>query len=263
MHTITGDVKTFSLPGFLNDRRVWVYLPPGYYNSADRYPVLYMHDGQNLFDAATSYAGEWQVDETCERLIKAGEIEPIIVVGVDNASEGRIAEYTPWPDPSRGGGKAGPYLAALKNVLKPEIDSRYRTLDDAAHTFIGGSSLGGLISAYAGYTDPGTWGGVLAMSPSYWWDGEMFAAWAAARPKPALRYFYQDMGTAEKGADPGVDDYITQLRRVEKTALKQGFVSGRDFLSVESAGDAHNEAAWARRLPAALKFLFGKNKSPR
>lgn len=256
-HTVTGDVSTLSLPGFLGGRRVWVYLPPGYSGSQARYPVLYLLDGQNLFDAATSFAGEWRVDETCERLIRSGELEPVIVVGVDNAGAGRIAEYTPWPDQEHGGGGAGPYLAALKTALKPEIDARYRTKSGAADTFIGGSSLGGLLAAYAGYSDPGTWGGVLAMSPSYWWAGEKYASWAAAQGKPALRVFYQDMGTAEAGADPGVQDYIGQLRRAGAVAMGQGFVAGRDFLSVEAAGDAHNEAAWARRLPGALEFLFG------
>ena len=255
--TVTGDVSVFALPYFLGGRSVWVYLPPGYTaQTARRYPVLYMHDGQNLFDASTSYAGEWRVDEACQSLILSGEIQPLIVVGVENGGAARMDEYTPWADKDYGGGKADAYLAALKNILKPEIDRRYRTLPGAGNTFMAGSSLGGLLSAYAGYTDPGTWGGVIAMSPSYWWDGQQFAAWAALRPKPALRFFYQDMGTREGGADPGVNDYIGTLRKVETLALTQGFKDGKDFYSFEAPGQTHSEASWASRFPFILKLLL-------
>ena len=255
-HTVTGDVSVISMNDFMDGRKLRVYLPPGYHSGSRRYPVLYMMDGQNLFDAATSFAGEWRVDETCDALIRAGEIEPLIVVGIDNAGQGRIAEYTPWPDPKYGGGDAAGFLAELKGTLKPAIDRLYRTRPEPAHTFIGGSSLGGLISAYAGYSDPGTWGGVIAMSPSYWWDGERFAAWAAGRRKPALRFFYQDMGDSEKGADPGVEDYIGTLRRVRKLALSQGFREGEDLFSVEAAGHSHSEKYWAERFPLALRRLL-------
>ncbi len=257
--TITGNVSIITLPYFLNGRRVWVYLPPGYDEEpARRYPVLYMHDGQNLFDAYTSYAGEWGVDETCEKLINAGEIPPLIVVGVENARAGRIDEYTPWRDKENGGGKAGAYLKELEDTLKPAIDRRYRTLPGAENTFMAGSSLGGLLSAYAGYLRPDVWGGVIAMSPTYWWASESFAAWAGTRPKPALRFFYQDMGTREDGADPGHDDYMETLRRVRKLALAQGFTEGKDFFSLEAAGQTHSEGAWARRFPRILKLLLGR-----
>lgn len=261
--TMTGDVSIIALPFFLKGRRVWIYLPPGYGgDTSRRYPVLYMHDGQNLFDAAASYAGEWEVDEACERLIGSGEIPPLIVVGVENAREGRLAEYTPWPDGKYGGGGADAYLKEMATVLKPEIDARYRTLPDAAHTFMAGSSLGGLISAYAGYAYPSTWGGVMALSPSYWWASEKIAAWAAHKPKPPLRFFYQDMGTRERGADPGVEDYIAQLRRVKALALAQGFSDGQDFFSVEAQGHNHSEGAWAARFPFMLRLLFGAGRRP-
>ncbi|OGR94929.1 MAG: hypothetical protein A2016_06750 [Elusimicrobia bacterium GWF2_62_30] len=257
--TVSGDVSVIALPYFLGGRRVWVYLPPGYRSdAARRYPVLYMHDAQNLFDASTSYSGEWRVDEACEELIRSGRIPPFIVVGVENAGAGRIAEYTPWADPKHGGGKAAAYLEALERVLKPEIDRRYRTLPDARNTFMAGSSLGGLVSAYAGYWRPQVWGGVIAMSPSYWWASERFLSWSSAVPKPGLRFFYQDMGTAEGGADPGVDDYIGMLRKVESAALAQGFREGKDFFSVEAAGHNHSEASWAARFPLVLQLLFSR-----
>ena len=256
--TVTGDVSVLAFPYFLGGRRVWIYLPPGYAAGAGRYPVLYMHDGQNLFDASASYAGEWRVDETCETLIGSGQIPPLIVVGIENGGAARMDEYTPWADKDYGGGKADGYLAAVENILKPEIDRRYRTLPGARNTFMAGSSLGGLLSAYAGYTSPGVWGGIIAMSPSYWWASERFAAWAAPRPKPGLRFFYQDMGTAEGGADPGVTDYIGTLRKVEAAALAQGFKEGADLFSLEASGHNHSEASWAARFPFLLKLLLSR-----
>lgn len=257
--TVTGDVSVFALPYLLGGRRIWVYLPPGYHSDPGRrYPVLYMHDGQNLFDASASFAGEWNIDETCEDLILSGKIPPLIVVGIENAGAARMDEYTPWPDKEYGGGKADAYLAALKNILKPEIDRRYRTLPDARNTFMAGSSLGGLLSAYAGYANPAVWGGVIAMSPTYWWASERFASWAAARPKPRLRFFYQDMGDSEGGADTGYTDYIGMLRRVKTAALAQGFREGADFFSIEAAGQNHSEASWSSRFPYALKLLLSR-----
>ncbi len=254
--TITGNVTTFTWAPFLNGRRVWVYLPPGYDAGTQRYPVLYMHDGQNLFDARTSFAGEWRVDETCEQLIGSGQVAPLIVVGIDN-SAARIAEYTPWPDPSYGGGQADAYLDAIVNVLVPEIDRRYRTLAGPSHRFMAGSSLGGLVSAYAGWTRADVFGRVAAFSPSYWWDGRHFAGWLAARPRGVLQRFYQDMGTAEGGSPAASAQYVTDLRTVRDLAIAQGWLPGADLQSIEGAGQAHNEAAWAARFPGALLFLAG------
>ena len=152
--TITGHVESFTFPAFLSGRRVWVYLPPGYDMSSARYPVLYMHDGQNLFDVRTSFAGEWQVDEACESRIAGGALRPLIVVGIENGPN-RIAEYTPWPDQAYGGGGADAYLAAIRDVLIPEVDRRYRTLSGPNFRWMAGSSLGGLVSLYAGLDLPG------------------------------------------------------------------------------------------------------------
>jgi len=258
-HTRTGNVNILSIPEFLEGRNLWVYLPPGYeQESGRRYPVLYLQDGQNLFDEAASFAGEWQVDETCERMIKSGELPPFIVVGIENDGTNRVAEYTPWKDPKEGGGKGSRYLKAVQSTLIPAINARYRTLPGPDNTFIGGSSLGGLISAYAGYSRPDIWGGVLAVSPTYWWDNNHFTRWAGKREKPALLFFYQDMGTGEDGSDPGRTGFIQMLRDVKAVALKQGFREGKDFFSVESQGDGHNEKFWAKRLPDMLKMTIGK-----
>jgi pullulanase len=256
--TITGNVTSFTYAPFLSGRRVWVYLPPGYDAATARYPVLYMHDGQNLFDVRTSFAGEWKVDETCEQLIGNGELTPFIVVGIENGP-GRISEYTPWPDPSYGGGQAEAYLQAIIGVLKPEIDSRYRTLTSSSYTWMAGSSLGGLVSAYAGLAHGDVFGRVAALSPSYWWDSRHMITWAAGRPRGTLRRVYQDMGTVETGnpSNPANATYIEDLRLMRDALIEDGFTLALDLQSIEAAGHMHNEASWALRLPDALRLVAG------
>src|SRR5579871_4912540 len=159
-HTLTGDFRMHRLHSRIltadPDRDIIVYLPPGYETEKrKRYPVLYMQDGQNLFDDATSFLGEWHLDETAQALIPAKEIAPLIIVGIYNAGIHRIDEYTPARDPKMSmGGQADLYGRMLVEELKPFIDRRYRTLKDAAHTGLGGSSLGGLVSLYLGLKHP-------------------------------------------------------------------------------------------------------------
>jgi pullulanase len=252
--TLTGNVTTFTLPAFPG-RTIRVYLPPGYDASSQRYPVLYMHDGQNLFDVRTSFAGEWQVDETCEQLIGSGQIGPLIVIGIDNGPA-RITEYTPWYDPSYSdGGGAEAYLQTIITVIKPEVDLRYRTLTGPNYTWMAGSSLGGLVSLYAGLAHSDVFGSVAALSPSYWWANRQMATWAAARPRASLRRVYQDMGTNEGGGSSTA--YIEDLRVVRDVLVAKGFALGVDLVSVEAAGGQHNETYWAQRFPDVLRFLVG------
>ncbi|MFG0305301.1 MAG: alpha/beta hydrolase-fold protein [Phycisphaerales bacterium JB040] len=248
--TITGDVTRVTFPQFLNGRGVWVYLPPGYHDTTRTYPVLYMHDGPNLFDDATSFAGEWGVDETLEALIAAGEVEPIIVVGIEN-SAARISEYTPWPSPGFGGGGGHAYLDAIKTDLLPAVSSAFRVKTGPEHTLIAGSSLGGLISAYAAYEFDDVFGRVGAVSPSYWWASGQMISHAQQRGAPAnLDRFYQDMGTNESGSA------IPNLRAMRDVLLGQGYVLGDDLAHVEAAGHQHNEFYWSIRLPGMLRFLL-------
>lgn len=244
--TVTGDVTTFTYSPFLGGRRVWIYLPPGYADSDDAYPVLYMHDGQNLFDEQTSFAGEWRVDEACEALIASGDIEPIIVVGIDNGPS-RCGEYTPWRDNGVGcGGQGDAYLTAIRDALMPEIARRFRV--EAGEAYMAGSSLGGLISAYAGYAFD-DWSRVAAVSPSYWFNGAEIVGFAQQSGRPtSLERFYQDFGTGEGSLTP-----FTQMRSV---ALSQGFAEGDDFLSVVAPGHTHSETYWAQRLPDILRYLI-------
>jgi predicted alpha/beta superfamily hydrolase len=250
--TLTGHVESFTWAPFLGGRRVWVYLPPGYDAGTDRYPVLYMHDGQNLFDIRTSFAGEWKVDEACESLIAGGTLRPLIVVGIENAGASRITEYTPWPDPGYGGGGADAYLATLRDVLIPEVDRRYRTLAGPNFRWMAGSSLGGLVSLYAGLAYSETWTRVAALSPSLWWDDHQLLAWSAGRSREHLARVYQDMGTAEGSAQ-----YVQDLRDMRARLIEMGFSPGVDLMHVEAAGAAHNEAYWALRTPGMLQFLAG------
>jgi predicted alpha/beta superfamily hydrolase len=260
-HTIVGDVSQITVPGFLDGRRVWVYLPPQYDEQpAVRYPVLYMFDGQNVFDRATSFSGEWEVDETCESLIAAAEISPLIVVAVDNGGSARIPEYTPWPGPGYTSGGGDAHLAAFVDTLVPYVDATFRTLTGPAHRGLAGSSLGGLMSLYAAYARPGTFGRIAALSPSLWWDGDHLLAYVSASTKPAAR-LYTDMGTRESGRlvddnGNGVDDSIDRLRALRAELIDQGFVEGLDLLVVEDDGATHSESYWAERFPDALRFLF-------
>ncbi len=153
-HTITGDVRLhedFHSRFLEHDRSIVVYLPPGYHaDSADRYPVLYLHDGQNIFDRATSFGEEWHADESAQALIAAGEVAPVIIVGIYNTGEYRVDEYTPTSGEKGRGGRADEYGQMLIEELKPFIDQTYKTLPSAASTALGGSSLGGLLTMHLG-----------------------------------------------------------------------------------------------------------------
>ena len=194
-HTLTGDIrahKNFHSKILNNDRDVLVYLPPGYdATKSRRYSVLYLHDGQNLFDGATSFiAGqEWRVDETAQTLIATGKIEPLIIVGINNAGKDRINEYTPAEDAKyKLGGKADLYGRMLVEELKPFIDTHYRTKRDAKHTGLGGSSLGGLASIYLALKYSSVFGRAAVVSPSVWFANKQIVhSLEALRKKPKVR----------------------------------------------------------------------------
>ncbi len=249
--TLTGDIRLHRgiASRFLTPvRDVIVYLPPGYASESDRrYPVLYMHDGQNIFDAATSFVGEWRVDETAEDLIGQGAIEPLIVVGVYNTAD-RISEYTPAVDAGRGG-NADNYGRFLVDELKPFIDSTYRTLPDREHSGVAGSSLGGLVSMHFALTLSETFSRIGVVSPSVWWADQHILGEVRGSSKPASR-IWLDMGTGE-GAEA-----VAGARALRDALVAKGWVLGGDLAYVEAPGAAHNEAAWAQRVSPILRFLF-------
>jgi predicted alpha/beta superfamily hydrolase len=237
-----------------DDRDVTVYLPPGYDTEPRRhYPVLYLHDGQNLFDPDTAFTrGEhWRVGETATALINDGRIEPLIIVGISNTGKRRLSEYTPTADKRRGGAEADAYGRLLCDELKPFIDGAYRTLQDPHYTGIGGSSLGGLVSLYLGLVRPDVFSRVAALSPSVWWDRRAILRYVRdANPKPRLRVWL-DIGTAEGR------QHVTNLRLLRAGMLKAGWTEGDDLHYAEIDGGTHSERAWADRFDRVLEYLYG------
>jgi predicted alpha/beta superfamily hydrolase len=261
----------------LNDARtIRAYLPPSYgENTRARYPVVYMHDGQNLFDPALAFGGvEWRVDEAFDAAGEAGRCasgaacqndgecggagaclttREAIVIGIDNAPD-RIWELTPTVDATYGGGGASRYLQMVTQELKPAVDGMLRTLPGPADTAIAGSSLGGLVSAYAGVELPEVFGLVGALSPSTWWDDRVIidevAATAGAIPRP-LRV-YVDSGDA----GPSMDD-VANTRTLAQTYDAIGYTPGVDLQHVVQPGASHSETFWAQRFPGAMAFLLG------
>lgn len=239
---------------FLPDARdVLVWLPPGYdEDPARRYPVLYMHDGQNLFDPETAFQkGEhWRLGDTAAELIAAGRLEPLIVVGVYNTGATRLQEYTPTRDARLGGGLAGDYGRLIVDDLKPFIDCTYRTRPDRANTGLGGSSLGGLVTLHLGFRHPGVFSRLAVLSPSVWWDRRaILTTVRQARPRPRLR-LWVDMGTAE--GRRGLDD----ARLLKAALVGSGYAEGVDLHYAEVEGGTHSEAAWAARAGPMLQWLF-------
>jgi predicted alpha/beta superfamily hydrolase len=236
-----------------NQRDLIVYLPPRYHDQPQRrFPVLYLHDGQNLFDAATSFVPgmDWHVGHTADDFILTGAVQPLIVVGIYNAGKARINEYTPTKAPRLGGGRADRYAKFLMQEVMPFVQREYRALSDPRVTGIGGSSLGGLLSLYLGLKHPQTFGRIAALSPSVWWNQCViyrFAADARVEPRPRI---WLDIGTQE---GPRIVQDIEQFRDM---LLKKGWQLGKDLSYQRIEGAEHNEAAWAERVGPFLQFLY-------
>ena len=254
-HTVTGDVRVherFHSRFLSHDRTLVVYLPPGYDpTAARRYPVLYLQDGQNVFDRATAFAEEWQVDESAQSLIAAGELAPLIIVGVYNAGASRVDEYTPTIQPHTGrGGHANEYGRMMVEELKPFIDRRYRTLSTAPHTGLGGSSLGGLLTLHLGLRYPHVFSRLAVLSPSLWWDDRVIIREVKALKRKAPWRIWLDAGTSE--GEGTVDD----VRALRDALVAKGWTIGDDLSYLEVPGGEQNERSWAARMQGVLKFLF-------
>jgi predicted alpha/beta superfamily hydrolase len=241
---------------YLSTRRdLIVYLPPGYLESHSRYPVLYMQDGQNLFDPATAFAGQdWRLDITADEMVTRHEIQPPIIVGIYNTGVKRISEYAPTRDKRhRKGGKADRYAEMLAREIKPFIDHEYRTLKPAKHTALGGSSLGALVTLVAGLQYPRVFGSLAVISPSVWWDNRAILRWVedySATSRPRL---WVDTGTNEgSGAHYVVED----ARALRRALLEKGWTEGHDLAYHEIQGADHSERAWSARAGAILAYLF-------
>jgi isoamylase len=225
-------------------RDVDVYLPASYDEGRRRYPVVYMHDGQNLSDPSTAFAGTWRLDEALRDLASRGI--DAIVVGVHNTRE-RLAEYSPFPDRKHGGGAGRSYVAFLGDTLKPRIDRQFRTRRMAAHTVIAGSSMGGLISLYAWFQRPDVFGHAAVLSPSLWYGREPLFELLERSRLPRGR-IHLDVGTAE-GADT-----LRDARGLKRLLDEKGIGDRLEYL--EDRGGKHEEAAWSRRITGALEFLL-------
>lgn len=236
-------------------RDIIVYLPPGYSSARQRYPVFYLQDGQNLFDAATAFAGqEWRADQTADTLIHSGRIEPLILVGVYNTGIRRVSEYTPTRDPrSRKGGKAQRYAQMLANDVKPFIERHYRVRKGAQHCGAGGSSLGALVSLSAGLHYPGVFGKLAIMSPSVWWDQRSVLSMVADYKAEARARIWLDTGTAEGGQPETV---VQDARLLRDALIAKGWRPGINLQYTEDQGAGHNEAAWSHRFASVLEYLF-------
>lgn len=232
-----------------------VYLPEGYRHSRRRYPVLYFQDGQNLFDPSTAYLGQcWYLHAALDGLVERGKAQPLILVGIDNAGEHRIDEYTPTRDRNSGrGGQAARYGRMLVREIKPFLDERYRTLPDAHHTGIGGSSLGGLVSLFLALRYPRVFDKAAVMSPSVWWDNRVilrFGERFRAHHRPQI---WLDVGDHE-GSNP--QQVIADARVLRSVLVHKGWEEGKDLKYVEAMHAGHNEQAWAQRAPSMLRYLF-------
>ena len=236
-----------------DDRAIAVYLPAAYRSQPRRrFPVFYLHDGQNLFDGRTSYVVNrtWHAGETADALTRDGLIEPVILVGIANTGVRRMAEYTPTRDHRLGGGEGGRYGRLLTEELKPYIDRKFRTLIDPANTALGGSSLGGLITLALGLHYPDIFGKLAVLSPSVWWDNRSLLALVNdAKPKPALK-IWLDMGTGE-----GLR-HLRDTDLLHRRLVLRGWKDGADLAYLRVPGAVHDEDAWAARFDQVLRFLF-------
>jgi predicted alpha/beta superfamily hydrolase len=241
----------------LKNRKLIVWLPPNYdTQTSTRYPVLYMHDGQNLMNTKTAAFGvEWGVDETAQRLVGAGQMEPIIIVGVYNTDD-RIPEYTQVPNAPYGGGKADDYGRLLVEAVKPLIDAAYRTKPEAQYTGVAGSSLGGLVSMYFGVTRSSTFTRLGVISPSVWWANRDIVTRVNNVPAKLPLRIWLDIGTNEDGSVAESQKTVDDTRLLKDALTTQGWVLNTDLKYFEAEGARHNEAAWAARAEQILQFLY-------
>ena len=236
------------MPGLGRERTLRLYLPPSYDSApARRYPVIYMHDAQNLFDDATAYAGEWGVDETLDAFARTRGFEAI-VVGIDNGEAERLHELSPWTNPKYGPAQGQQYMAFVVDTVKPFIDARYRTQPGRESTAIVGSSMGGLISHYALLRYPQVFGKAAIFSPSYWYSSEVYAQ-TKAHPWPAgTRSYFYIGGREDEESVPDLQRMIPLLATPDHAV--------RDVTVHIVAENEHDERAWRAEFPLAVAWLF-------
>ncbi len=257
---ISANVKVldtaFLIPQLNRKRRIWIYLPPDYKNSTKTYPVLYMEDGQNLFDPKTSFSGSWAVGTTMDSLFAHGDYGAI-VVGVDNGEYKRIDEYTPWENPKYGGGEGDLYVQFIANTLKPYIDAHYRTKPGKKYSALIGSSLGALISTYAGVKYSEEFGKVGALSPAYWIvlsELKDYILHSSANLAHTKIYFVA--GSNEKVDGYKESEYVSQdIETIKKAMMTKGLKKKNILVKIDAYGE-HNERYWRGEFAALYQWLF-------
>lgn len=253
-HTLSPNVfilsENFSIPQLNTTRKIWVYLPPDYATSGKKYPVIYMHDGQNLFDDATSFSGEWGVDETMNQLAQSNNVEAIIV-GIDNGGDARLDEYSPWKNTKyQKGGEGNQYIDFIAQTLKPYVDKRYRTLTQPKNTGLIGSSMGGLISLYGGVKYPKVFGRIGIFSPAFWFaskDLNFYVNKNGNNLRHSKFYF-----VAGQNEDAGMPQEIENI----KTLLLQKKVPKQNISVKIDADGTHSETYWRREFGNAILWLL-------
>lgn len=252
-HTATAQVSVLTSQLWLKSlkrfRRIWVCLPPDYQsNPARRYPVIYLHDGQNLFDAATSFSGEWKVDEALASLAQQPGWEPIIAVGIDNGGGERINELTPFRNPTYGGGQGELYGRDVVESVKPLIDSLFRTKPDRQNTAVGGSSLGGIETLYMGYAWPQVFSKQLVFSPSLWYSDSL-QNFLYSQPQPSDVRIHLLAGTNESA------NMVAQTNDFYNGLISAGFPAANISKNIVTGG-THSEGFWSQHVKSGLEFLF-------
>lgn len=248
--TNVQQLLNFNMPTLNRSRRVWIYLPPNYDSVSTHYRVMYAHDGQNLFDATTSFSGEWEVDETLNALFASGD-PGAIVVGVDHGGGSRLDEYNPWVTANYGGGEGDAYVDFLVYHLKPYIDANYRTLPDRDHTAIFGSSMGGLISWYAALRNPEVFGRAGIFSPAYW-IAPQTDTYPATAGHAVPQRLYQLAGGMEGNGSVAAD-----VNAMHQTLLAAGFGSAELQTTVVPNGQ-HSEWFWAQEFESVYNWLWAQ-----
>ncbi len=238
----------FYSPQLDNRRDILVHLPPSYGGRSRDYPVLYLQDGQNLFDPVTSFAGDWRLGRVLDSAARRG-LE-LIAVGIPNMGTKRLDEYSPFVDPASGGGRGDRYVDFVAHTLKPAIDRRFRTRRGREYTGIAGSSMGGLITLCGFFRSPPVFGFAAALSPSLWFAGDAIFPRIESAPFIPGR-IYLDIGALEGR------EHVARARRMRDLLAIKGYRHGAGLRWLESRCGRHHESSWSRRFARALPFLLG------
>jgi predicted alpha/beta superfamily hydrolase len=267
-------IERFEIPQLDRERNIRVYLPKGYYeNSAQAYPVIYMHDGQNLFDGTLSLSGcSWEIQKNVDQFFKEGE--GVIIVGIDNGPEYdgycRMYEYSPWvmdqnfelPDWSEeiysAGGQGRQYLDFITDTLKPYIDKNYNTRSDRENTVIAGSSMGGFISIFAALERPDVFAKAGVFSPAFWFNKPEMFNFLKEKPVTSSLQIYMDIGTQESSGR-GINFEQIYLNDCNEAFKLLKDKERLELKYIVDEGAQHTESAWARRFPEMLSYLFSKS----